>query len=158
MVADHHICLFEAVYSCPFCWWCPTNHFCTLPRWPTTPPFSAKQCTSPYCSSNYRLLQEAGFNALQWSPRSPDLNPRENVWDSIWKRLVTLHHPPKILVQLIKELQLAWNEVPPVVVSTISSSNTFLLDVTLLISPSIYFLKKIDFVFSTIQITQQNMS
>ena len=39
-------------------------------------------------------------NLLAWPPRSPDLNPTENVWDIMEKRLSRLPHPLNTLDEL----------------------------------------------------------
>ena len=57
-------------------------------------------------------LQEAGVNVLPWPHRSPDLNPIDNVWDMMGRRLFNLHHPSQTLAQLIHEVHVAWNEIP----------------------------------------------
>jgi hypothetical protein len=51
-------------------------------------------------------------NILPWPARSPDLNPIEDIWDMIERRLTTLHRRPQTLAQLQHEIQAAWDQVP----------------------------------------------
>ncbi|KAH0810441.1 hypothetical protein GEV33_012350 [Tenebrio molitor] len=62
-----------------------------------------------------QFLNEAGVNISPWPARSPDLNPIEQVWDMIGRRLTILHRPPQTLAQLQHEIQVAWNQVPQAV-------------------------------------------
>lgn len=54
--------------------------------------------TTPFSSGKIFLLSH-----------SPDLNPSDNVWDMVSRRLFTVL---RTLAQLILKVQIIWNELP----------------------------------------------
>ena len=68
-----------------------------------------------------RFKEEAGIQSLPWCPFSADLNPVENVWDFLKRRL---YSGPIIsnLHDLIQRLQQEWLAMPQDYVDTLIGS------------------------------------
>lgn len=49
---------------------------------------------------------------LPWPARSPDLSPIEHVWDWMKRRLTRSARPARTLVQLRRQVEMAWQAVP----------------------------------------------
>ena len=45
-------------------------------------------------------LEEHDFSVLDWPAQSPDLNPIENVWSQVKRRLARFEQPPSSLAEL----------------------------------------------------------
>ena len=58
--------------------------------------------------TNY--FEEAGIRTLPWPSKSPDLNPIENVWDFLGRKVAA--RVPQNLVQLQNFLLEEWNQIP----------------------------------------------
>jgi hypothetical protein len=54
-------------------------------------------------------LDEVGFASMQWAARSPDLNPIENVWDMMGRRVWALQPPPTALVERGEQIITIWD-------------------------------------------------
>ncbi|GBL90629.1 hypothetical protein AVEN_219300-1 [Araneus ventricosus] len=50
-------------------------------------------------------LQQETIQCMEWTARSPDLNPIEHVWKALGRRIATLNPPPQILATLATALQ-----------------------------------------------------
>lgn len=68
------------------------------------------------------FLQQAGVTRLDWPACSPDLNPIENMWDLLERRVQENHPPPLTLQQLLALLQLEWQAVPQAELRTLVES------------------------------------
>lgn len=53
-----------------------------------------------------------GIRTIQWPARSPDLNPIENVWDILGRRIRKQNPRPSSLAQLASALKTEWESIP----------------------------------------------
>ena len=58
-----------------------------------------------------QMLQNNNVRTLDWPPCSPDLNPIENVWDELGRRVRALPQQVNVL-QLQGDLVQTWNSIP----------------------------------------------
>ena len=49
---------------------------------------------------------------MDWPACSPDLDPTENLWDLLERRVQENHPPPQTLQQLLALLQIEWQAIP----------------------------------------------
>jgi transposase len=56
--------------------------------------------------------EESGLNFLPWPAQSPDLNPIENLWDAVKKRVYSRRKKPKNLFELTRAVKAAWKSIP----------------------------------------------
>jgi hypothetical protein len=67
-------------------------------------------------------LDEVGIVSMQWPARSQDLNPIENVWDTIGRRVRALQPPPATLGEFGEQITGIWdNQDQADVLSSINS-------------------------------------
>jgi hypothetical protein len=67
-------------------------------------------------------LDEVGIASMQWPAGSQDLNPIENVWDRMMRRVRTLQPPPATLGELGEQIIAIWdNQDQADVLSSINS-------------------------------------
>jgi hypothetical protein len=67
-------------------------------------------------------MDEDGIASMQWPARSQDLNPIENVWDMMRRRVWALQPPPATLGELGEQIIAIWdNQDQADVLSTINS-------------------------------------
>ncbi|GFW85888.1 transposable element Tcb1 transposase [Trichonephila clavipes] len=57
-------------------------------------------------------LDSEGIQRLVWPARSPDLNPIENVWDSLGRQIAGRNYPPTNKNTLIRALTEEWDKLP----------------------------------------------
>ncbi|KAJ3621595.1 hypothetical protein MTP99_003711 [Tenebrio molitor] len=77
---------------------------------------------SEFCPSRYVQMDEDGIASMQWPARSQDLNPIENVWDMMRRRVWALQPPPATLGELGEQIIAIWdNQDQADVLSTINS-------------------------------------
>ncbi|GFS48314.1 transposable element Tcb2 transposase [Trichonephila clavipes] len=57
-------------------------------------------------------LDSEGIQRLVWPARSPDLNPIENVWDSLGRQVAGRNYPPTNKNTLIHALTEEWDKLP----------------------------------------------
>ncbi|GFW64120.1 transposable element Tcb2 transposase [Trichonephila clavipes] len=57
-------------------------------------------------------LDSEGIQRLEWPARSPDLNPIENVWDALGRKVAGRNYPPTNKNTLIRELTEEWDKLP----------------------------------------------
>ncbi|GFW89398.1 transposable element Tcb2 transposase [Trichonephila clavipes] len=57
-------------------------------------------------------LDSEGIQRLVWPSRSPDLNPIENVWDSLGRQVAGRNYPPTSKNTLIPALTEEWDKLP----------------------------------------------
>lgn len=58
-------------------------------------------------------LADHGFEVLDWPARSPDLNPIENLWSHIKRKLGEYEHPPRGMIELWERVQVEWEKIQP---------------------------------------------
>jgi transposase len=58
------------------------------------------------------FIQQAGVNRMVWPANSPDLNPIENLWAELGRRVRENHPPPANRPQLLAWLLQEWNDIP----------------------------------------------
>lgn len=73
-----------------------------IPRW---------QHKSAYCSWSTHNSEWTEFNALQWSPYSPDLNPIEKLWDELGRQIY-IHFYVNNIHDLCHALTVQWENIP----------------------------------------------
>jgi hypothetical protein len=67
-------------------------------------------------------LDEVGIASIQWPARSQDINPMENVWDMMGRRLQAPQPPPARLGELGEQIIAIWdNQDQADVLSSINS-------------------------------------
>ncbi|GFX17628.1 transposable element Tcb1 transposase [Trichonephila clavipes] len=57
-------------------------------------------------------VDSEGIQRLVWPARSPDLNPIENVWDSLGRQVAGRNYPPTNKNTLIRALTEEWDKLP----------------------------------------------
>ncbi|GFY27454.1 transposable element Tcb2 transposase [Trichonephila clavipes] len=57
-------------------------------------------------------LDSEGIQRLVWPARSPDLNPIENVWDALGRKVAGRNYPPTNKNTLIRALTEEWDKLP----------------------------------------------
>ncbi|GFW22539.1 transposable element Tcb2 transposase [Trichonephila clavipes] len=57
-------------------------------------------------------LDSESIQRLVWPPRSPDLNPIENVWDALGRQVAGRNYPPTNKNTLIRALTEEWDKLP----------------------------------------------
>ncbi|GFW14587.1 transposable element Tc1 transposase [Trichonephila clavipes] len=57
-------------------------------------------------------LDSEGIQRLVWPARSPDLNPIENVWDTLGRPVAGRNYPPTNKNTLIRALTEEWDKLP----------------------------------------------
>ncbi|GFY18629.1 transposable element Tcb2 transposase [Trichonephila clavipes] len=57
-------------------------------------------------------LDSEGIQRLVWPARSPDLNPIENVWDTLGRQVSGRNYPPTNKNTLIRALTEEWDKLP----------------------------------------------
>ncbi|GFT02529.1 transposable element Tcb2 transposase [Trichonephila clavipes] len=66
-----------------------------------------------------QLLESEDIERMDWSARSPDLNPIEHVWDFLGRRLVARTLPPVTIRELRLALQDEWADMPQQIIDTL---------------------------------------
>jgi len=56
-------------------------------------------------------LNEQPFDVLEWPPQSPDLNPIENLWATLKRRLNQYERPPNGMIELWSRVQAEWDKI-----------------------------------------------
>lgn len=67
-------------------------------------------------------LQNQRFEVLKWPAQSPDMNPIENLWGFIKKRLANYAEPPVGVNQLWERVKEEWNSIPQEIIDNLYSS------------------------------------
>ncbi|GFW99065.1 transposable element Tcb2 transposase [Trichonephila clavipes] len=57
-------------------------------------------------------LEDHGFERMEWSARSPHLNPIEHLWDYLGREVASLNPPPRSLHELKQGLLCVWSSLP----------------------------------------------
>ena len=58
------------------------------------------------------FLQQSGVNRMEWPACSPDLNPIENLWDGLDRKVRSNNPPPRDAQHLFQMLQAEWQALP----------------------------------------------
>ena len=58
------------------------------------------------------MVWEEESPSLEWPPQSPDLNPVENIWDTLLRRVRERSIPPNNLKELFLALKEEWARIP----------------------------------------------
>ncbi|GFU38983.1 transposable element Tcb1 transposase [Trichonephila clavipes] len=66
-----------------------------------------------------QLLESEDIERMDWSARSPDLNPIEHVWYFLGRRLAALTLPPVTIRELRLALQDEWAAMPQQLIDTL---------------------------------------
>ncbi|GFS49227.1 transposable element Tcb2 transposase [Trichonephila clavipes] len=67
----------------------------------------------PHCANIVdECLQSEDITHMDWQAYSPDLNPIENVWDMLRRRIVAHQRPPTFLPELWRALLDEWCNIP----------------------------------------------
>ncbi|KAK7115972.1 hypothetical protein V1264_001738 [Littorina saxatilis] len=68
------------------------------------------------------FLQQSGVNRMEWPACSPDLNPIENLWDELDRKVRSNHPPPRDVQHLYRMLQAEWQALPQRIFTTLVNS------------------------------------
>ncbi|GFW02572.1 transposable element Tcb2 transposase [Trichonephila clavipes] len=68
------------------------------------------------------FLFEEGIVRMEWPACSPDMNPREHVWDALGRRVAGRQPPPKTLQELERALLEEWDRIPQLVINSLIDS------------------------------------
>ena len=74
--------------------------------------FQQDNCGPHRAKSVAKYLSENGISLLYWTPQSPDLNPIENAWAILKRRLRLSDTYPSNINALFYELSKIWNALP----------------------------------------------
>jgi transposase len=69
-----------------------------------------------------KFIEDSGIPALNWPPQSPDLNPIENLWAYIKKKLESENAVPTTKSALIEAVFNIWENLDPQIVANLASS------------------------------------
>ena len=58
------------------------------------------------------FLQRQGIQRMDWPACSPDMNPIENIWDQLYRRVRENHPPPQNVQNLLGYLTQEWQNLP----------------------------------------------
>jgi hypothetical protein len=58
-----------------------------------------------------KWLDEEGYNVMEWPSQSPDLNPIENLWAILKKKVYECEPPPENLDELEVRVKEMWNTI-----------------------------------------------
>jgi transposase len=56
-----------------------------------------------------KWFEDHGIETLEWPSNSPDLNPIENLWAELKRRLGEYEHPPGGMIELWNRVQDIWD-------------------------------------------------
>ncbi|KAK7092267.1 hypothetical protein V1264_008043 [Littorina saxatilis] len=68
------------------------------------------------------FLQQSGVNRMEWPACSPDLNPIENLWDELDRKVRSNLPPPRVVQHLYQMLQAEWQALPQRIFTTLVNS------------------------------------
>ncbi|KAJ1303772.1 hypothetical protein OPQ81_008195 [Rhizoctonia solani] len=60
-----------------------------------------------------KWLEEHGIECLEWPANSPDLNPIENLWAELKRKLGEYKEPPNGILELWERVQAVWDQFAP---------------------------------------------
>ncbi|GFY22509.1 transposable element Tcb2 transposase [Trichonephila clavipes] len=74
----------------------------------------------PLCANLVEdFLFEEGIVRMEWPASSPDMNPTENVWDALGRRVAGHQPPPQTLQELERALLEEWDRKPQLVINSL---------------------------------------
>ncbi|GFY22510.1 transposable element Tcb2 transposase [Trichonephila clavipes] len=74
----------------------------------------------PHCANLVEdFLFEEGIVRMEWPASSPDMNPTENVWDALGRRVAGHQPPPQTLQELERALLEEWDRKPQLVINSL---------------------------------------
>jgi len=62
------------------------------------------------------------FQLMEWPAQSPDLNPIENLWSIVKRRLAQYHAAPTNMGDLWERVKTEWNRVPKEIINNLVES------------------------------------
>ena len=65
------------------------------------------------CKKAKEWFQDNGIEVLLWPAQSPDLNPIEQLWTYIKRRLADYETPPSGIIELWERVEAEWNKIEP---------------------------------------------
>ncbi|GFS53557.1 transposable element Tc1 transposase [Trichonephila clavipes] len=74
--------------------------------------FQQDDCSIPTSRLVQTGLDEVGVQKVDWSSRSPDLNPIEHFWDELEHRLRSQPNRPSSLQAFTSAVMEAWKAIP----------------------------------------------
>ena len=80
---------------------------------------NARAHTARVCTE---YLEEEAIDVMEWPARSPDLNPIENVWDILFRRIHARLDPPNSIQTLSNALREEWDAIPQPMIQRIITS------------------------------------
>ncbi|GFS47775.1 hypothetical protein TNCV_3597891 [Trichonephila clavipes] len=76
--------------------------------------FSSSRITAPFKHRGLHHVDEMGVQKLAWPSQSPDVNPIEDLWDELERRLRSQPNRPSSLQALTSAVMDAWKAIPMV--------------------------------------------
>ncbi|GFT76587.1 transposable element Tcb1 transposase [Trichonephila clavipes] len=68
------------------------------------------------------FLFEEGIVRMEWPAGSPDMDPKEHVWDALGRRVAGREPPPQTLQELERALLEEWDRIPQLVINSLIES------------------------------------
>lgn len=68
------------------------------------------------------FLESEDINRMEWPARSPDMNPIENVWDALGRRVSSRQPPPRTIQELRTVLKQEWELLPTELIQHVITS------------------------------------
>ena len=67
----------------------------------------------PHVARAYsQFLEDEEIDTIEWPPRSPDLNPKEHLWDIMFRSIRCRQVAPQSVQELSDALVQIWEEIP----------------------------------------------
>ena len=68
------------------------------------------------------VLHQENINHMDWPAKSPDLNPIENLWDDLKRRVSNRPHSPHTVAELCVALVEEWQHIPQLQIQNLINS------------------------------------
>ena len=62
--------------------------------------------------TDHKWFETNKIDVLVWPPQSPDLNPIENLWQHLKKKLADYKTEPCGILELWERVEVEWNKIP----------------------------------------------
>ncbi|GFT89927.1 transposable element Tcb2 transposase [Trichonephila clavipes] len=79
-------------------------------------------CSSHRANLVEGFLFEEGIVRMEWLACSPDMNPIEDVWNALGRRVAGRQPPPQTLQELERALLEEWDRIPQLVINSLIES------------------------------------